>query len=87
MTTPITNTLAYGCTVTAAACLVIACVAIWAVNTFHPEQKVTNNPLRIVALGAWSLTKSLLMIPLAVLTLDSDGWGGQRNQKTKEGPK
>lgn len=57
----------------------LSCFAIWAINRWHLEQKVTINPLRIIGVGAWWLVRNLFMTPLTLMTLDSDGWGGARD--------
>jgi hyaluronan synthase len=56
----------------------ITILAIWMVNIFHPEQAVKINPVRVALLGTWGLIRTLFMVPAALLTLDTDGWGGGR---------
>lgn len=53
--------------------------AMWAVNKFRKDQYITQNPLKLVVYSAWGIIRSILLTPLAIMTLDSDGWGGVRN--------
>jgi hyaluronan synthase len=63
----------------------ITILAIWMVNIFHPEQTVKINPLRVALLGTWGIIRTLFMVPAALLTLDSDGWGGVRDATLIQG--
>lgn len=64
--------------------MLIPFFAVWIVNNFRPEQRIHQNPLKLVAYSAWGLVRSVLLTPLAIMTLDSDGWGGIRNDIEKE---
>jgi hyaluronan synthase len=63
----------------------ITIVAIWIVNIFHPEQTVKINPVRVALLGTWGIIRTLFMVPAALLTLDTDGWGGVRDTTLIQG--
>ena len=63
----------------------IAVLAIWTVNLFHPEQTVKINPMRVALYGTWGIIRTLFMVPAALLTLDSDGWGGARDTTLIQG--
>jgi cellulose synthase/poly-beta-1,6-N-acetylglucosamine synthase-like glycosyltransferase len=60
---------------------VFTAVAISMINFFHREQKVHINPLRTSLYGTWGLIRTLFMVPAALFTLDSDGWGGVRESQ------
>jgi hypothetical protein len=53
-----------------------AFVAIWLISLFHPEQAI-RNPLKIVMFSTWWIVNNLLLAPLALFTLDFDGWGNR----------
>ncbi len=63
----------------------IAVLTIWTVNLFHPEQTVKINPMRVALYGTWGIIRTLFMVPAALLTLDSDGWGGARDTTLIQG--
>ena len=63
----------------------ITVFAIWTVNLFHPEQTVKINPMRVALYGTWGIIRTLFMVPAALLTLDSDGWGGARDTTLIQG--
>jgi len=63
----------------------ITVFAIWTVNLFHPEQTVKINPMRVALYGTWGIIRTLFMVPAALLTLDSDGWGGVRDTAVIQG--
>jgi len=54
------------------------------VNLFHPEQEVKINPLRTALYSTWGLIRTLFMVPAALFTLDSDGWGGVRESNVTQ---
>ena len=60
-------------------------LVIWAVKIFHPEQTVKINPMRVALYGTWGIIRTLFMVPAALLTLDSDGWGGVRDTAVIQG--
>ncbi len=60
-------------------------LVIWAVKIFHPEQTVKINPMRVALYGTWGIIRTLFMVPAALLTLDSDGWGGARDTTLIQG--
>jgi hyaluronan synthase len=51
-------------------------VTIWLVGLFHPEQAI-KNPLKMVVWSTWWIANNLLLAPLALFTLDFDGWGNR----------
>jgi hyaluronan synthase len=55
-------------------------VAIWLVSLFHPEQAI-KNPAKLVVWGAWWVANNLFLAPLALFTLDFDGWGNRDKKK------
>jgi len=63
----------------------ITVLAIWTVNLFHPEQTVKINPIRVALYGTWGVVRTLFIVPTALLTLDSDGWGGVRETTPIQG--
>ena len=63
----------------------ITILAIWAINIFHPEQTVKINPIRVALYGTWGIVRTLFMVPAALLTLDSDAWGGVRDTALLQG--
>jgi len=62
--------------------IVYAVVVFWIAKKFTPQQSVTN-PLKVLAYSTWWIVNSLLLAPLATLTLDADAWGN-RDKKKKE---
>lgn len=64
-------------------------VAIWLVQIFHPDQAV-KNPLKLLVWSTWWIVNNLLLAPLALFTLDFDGWGNRDKtvvQPVSEGTK
>lgn len=53
------------------------------IRHFKKEQRVHRNPLRLLVYAAWGLIHTLFMFPLALTTLDCDGWGGHRDNSKK----
>jgi cellulose synthase/poly-beta-1,6-N-acetylglucosamine synthase-like glycosyltransferase len=84
ITFPLTDNMFEALTTKAIGYLIVPFFAIWIVNNFRKEQYIKQNPLKIIAYSAWGLVRSVLLTPLAVMTLDSDGWGGVRNDIEKE---
>jgi hyaluronan synthase len=82
LSVPITGLTPLDLVLKSAVYVALSFVAIWCVNTFHPEQAVRQNPLRVCVYGAWWLVRNLFMTPMAIFTLDSDGWGGARNKSS-----
>lgn len=58
--------------------LALAFFVIAVINRLYPEQAIKQNPYRVTLYGGWWVIRNMLMTPLAMLTLDSDGWGGAR---------
>jgi N-acetylglucosaminyltransferase len=50
--------------------------AVWLVSRFHPEQAVTN-PIKLLLFCTWYIANNILLAPLALFTLDADGWGNR----------
>jgi hyaluronan synthase len=50
--------------------------AVWLVSKFHPEQTVTN-PIKLLLFSTWYIANNILLAPLALFTLDADGWGNR----------
>jgi hyaluronan synthase len=57
-------------------------LAILLVRIFHPEQAI-KNPLKLVLYSTWWIANNLLLAPLALFTLDFDGWGNRDKQMTR----
>jgi len=51
-------------------------VAIWLVSLFQPDQTI-KNPLKLLVWSTWWIANNLLLAPLALFTLDFDGWGNR----------
>jgi hyaluronan synthase len=66
--------------------LAYALVVIWLVKKFHPEGAL-KNPLKLFAWATWWCVNNLLLAPLALFTLDFDGWGNRDVVKKLSGEK
>lgn len=53
-----------------------ALVVFWLAKRFTPTQRV-QNPIKIFAYATWWIVNSLLLAPLATMTLDADAWGNR----------
>lgn len=51
-----------------------AYIALTLVRWLHPEQTV-RSPLKVLMWSMWWVVNNLLLAPLALFTLDADGWG------------
>lgn len=60
-----------------------ALLSVYLVKHFHPEQSI-NSPLKLFVYSTWWIVNNLLLAPLALLTLDFDGWGN-RDKKVLTG--
>lgn len=58
-----------------------AYLALVLVHFFHPEQTV-RSPLKVLMWSMWWVVNNLLLAPLALLTLDADGWGNRDKKVT-----
>jgi hyaluronan synthase len=59
-----------------------AFIAVWLVSRFHPEQAVTS-PIKLLLFSTWYIANNILLAPLALFTLDADGWGNRDVKKLK----
>ena len=50
---------------------------------FTPQQAV-KNPLKVLAFATWAIVNSLLLAPLATMTLDAGDWGANREKRKKK---
>jgi cellulose synthase/poly-beta-1,6-N-acetylglucosamine synthase-like glycosyltransferase len=53
-----------------------AFIVAWILSKFHKDQKLAN-PALLFVFALWWLVNTLWLLPLAMLTLDSDGWGNR----------
>lgn len=60
--------------------LIYSYIAIWLVSRLYPEQRV-ENPLKLLVYSTWWIANNLLLAPLALFTLDFDGWGNRDKKK------
>jgi hyaluronan synthase len=60
--------------------LAYAFIALILVQLFSPAQRL-QNPAKVLAYVGWWLVNSLILVPLALLTLDADGWGNRDKKK------
>lgn len=64
--------------------LAYALVSIYMVKWFHSDQAVIN-PIKLVVYSTWWIANNLILAPLALMTLDADGWGNRDKKKIKGG--
>lgn len=62
--------------------IVYSLISIYLVKKFHPEQSL-DNPLKLFVYSTWWIVNNLLLAPLALFTLDFDGWGNRDKKAIK----
>jgi len=53
------------------------------IRRFHPEQAL-DNPLLLFVYAVWWVANNVFLTPLALMTLDSDGWGNRDKEVQPE---